>query len=128
MQVYAFWFIALTLNFAYLRVQIVNGNNNATKVAQYIQHKIGSDALIETYDSELIFLLANPIHYPPDQVQFDLNRRYYLKENLDISYDPSTVNFSYLIDRPYSRMWQLYSPMLEKGHFQLVYGAGEYQI
>jgi 4-amino-4-deoxy-L-arabinose transferase-like glycosyltransferase len=119
---------SISFNMYAMYYQIKNGDNYPTQVSEYVKQNITSNALIETYESELIFLLDNPTHYPPDQVQIELNRRTFLGQKIDILYNPSNIKFDYLIDGPNSKMWQLYTPLLEQGHFLLVYEAGDYKI
>jgi hypothetical protein len=119
---------AVSLNIFILHNQFVEGNDNASQVAEYVKQSIGSDALIETFESELMFLLDNPIHYPPDQVHIDLNRRIFLGQDVNVVYDPTPINFRYLIVGPMSTNWQLYASTLQQEHFQLIYEVGDYQI
>ena len=123
-----FLVLVVSLNFAYLRIHVITGDNYATRVAEYVKQTIDSDAVIETYESELMFLLNNPYHFPPDQVEIELNRRYYLGQDINITYDPTPVNFRYLIVGPISTMWQLYTPLLQKDQFQMIYELGPYSI
>jgi hypothetical protein len=119
---------AVLLNISSMRYQFISGNNFPSQIAEYVKQNIGSNELIETYESPLIFLLNNPLHYPSDQVHVALNKRTFFGENVDITYDPSHLEFKYLIDGPMSKMWQLYTSFLAQGHFQLKYQAGDYQV
>jgi hypothetical protein len=85
--------------------------------------------LIETYDSELFFLLNRPYHYPSDQVHVQLIRRTFLYEdNIKIDYDPLAADPDYLVVGPHSKQWRLYDDVLKVGAFQLVKSYKRYQI
>jgi len=85
--------------------------------------------LIETYDSELLFLLNRPYHYPPDQIVVELIRRtFHYEDYTDIDYDPLAANPDYLIVGPHSKQWQLYDPVLRTGAFRLLQSYKRYQI
>ena len=98
------------------------------QVAEYFYNNVDSDALVETYDSELHFLLRQPIHYPPDEVQIDLNRRTFLKQPISILYDPLIFNPQYLVIGPRGEGWQLYEPVVQSNEFQLVQEFLGYRI
>ncbi len=118
----------MVMNIAFLRYQISLGNADALRIAAYIHQHIGADALIETYESELLFLIDNPVHYPPDQIQVELNRWLFLHQEVKIPYDPSQVDFRYLIVGPSCALWQLYTPLLEQEQFNPIFVAGRYTI
>ena len=86
------------------------------------------NALIETYESELFFLLNRRYHYPPDQVHVDLIRRNSFGERVKIDYDPLTANPDYLVVGPQSKFWDFYDPYLKTGAFQLVRKNNRYEI
>jgi 4-amino-4-deoxy-L-arabinose transferase-like glycosyltransferase len=119
---------SVTFNIYMTYYQIITGNDDPAKVANYVRENIRPDAQIESYESQILFLVDNPIHYPPDQVQLLLDQRTFLEKEIYKIYDPSQVKFEYLIDGPNSKLWHLYIPLLEQGHFQLIYEAGDYKI
>jgi hypothetical protein len=84
--------------------------------------------LIETYESELFFLLKRRYHYPPDQVHVELIRRNSLGERVSITYDPLAEHPDYLVVGPQSKFWDLYDPYLRTGAFRLVRDYSRYQI
>jgi hypothetical protein len=85
-------------------------------------------ALIETYESEIMFLLDRPVHYPPDQVHVELNRRTFLAQNVTIAYDPLAANPDYLVIGSQASLWRLYGPVLMKGAFRPWRNFGYYQV
>jgi hypothetical protein len=87
-----------------------------------------SDSIIETYDSELFFLLERPYHYPPDQIHVELNRRTFLNQHVSIDYDPLAADPDYLVAGPHSKLWKLYDDAVQSGSFRLVQAYGRYDI
>lgn len=118
----------LGLNYLGLSHAANNANSDAYKVAEYVAMYVAPDAVVETYDSELLFFLDGPYHYPPDYVVFELNRRFFLQENIEISYDPLPEDSDYLIIGPFGKMWGLYQPALDSGAFKLVVSFNQYSI
>jgi hypothetical protein len=104
-------------------------NDYTEKVAQYLNQSIPSDALIETYDSELLFLVQRRFSYPPDQVQVELNKRAFLSKQVDIQYDPMLVDPDYIVVGPSSNMWKLYdSALAQQKSWQLIYEIPNYRV
>jgi len=116
------------MNLTFLHYQITLGNNDALKVSEYVKKHISTDELIETYESELLFMIDNPVHFPPDQTQVELNRRLFLKQEIDLPYNPEHEQFRYLIEGPSSVLWQLYTPILEQDQFKTLFTSGGYTI
>jgi 4-amino-4-deoxy-L-arabinose transferase-like glycosyltransferase len=91
-----------------------------TRVAEFLNTSTPSDSLIETYESELFFLLDRRYHYPPDAVHVELNRRTFLHEDVPIPYDPLEADPDYLVVGRMSRMWRLYDEVIASGTFRRV--------
>ena len=69
---------------------VVEADDSYKEVVRFINDNTPAGALIETYESELFFLLNRRYHYPPDQVHVDLIRRNSLGERVKIdSQSPS---------------------------------------
>jgi hypothetical protein len=98
------------------------------RLADHLNHHIPAGSLIETYDTEVFFVLNQPYHFPPDQVHVALNRRTFLEQDVTITYDPLAADPDYLVVGPNGRMWQLYEPVLERGAFELVQQYGWYDL
>jgi hypothetical protein len=103
-------------------------DNAVFKVAEYINKNVPSGVLVETYESEQLFLLDRDYHYPPDQMQVDLNRRSFLGEQITLNYDPLSSNPDYLILGPMNKLWGLYDPNFINRQFRPVYAQGDYVI
>jgi hypothetical protein len=106
----------------------VEPDDSLVEAARFLNTQTEPNALIETYDSELFFLLDRGYHYPPDAVQHQLNRRAFLGQHIVTDYDPLAFNPDYLVVGPMSRFWGLYQPALESGAFDLVQNCGRYSI
>ena len=104
------------------------GDASVVQASRFLNTSTPSDALIETYDSELFLLLDRPYHYPPAQVHVDLNRRAFLGQDVSIDYDALAADPGFLVVGPFSRMWRLYEPILRTGAFRLVQTYGPYEV
>ena len=100
----------------------------ALEVAALLNTRTPPGARIETYESELHFLLNRPYHYPPDQVHVDLNRRMLLGEQAPIAYDPLAADPDYLVVGSFAGWNGLYEPVLQSGAFRLTNHVGGYDI
>ena len=107
---------------------VVKADASALEVVEFLNTRTSSDSIIETYDSELFFLLNRPYHYPPDQIHVELNRRTFLKQHLSIDYDPLAADPDYLVVGPYSKLWKLYDRAVQSGSFRLVQPYGRYEV
>jgi hypothetical protein len=117
--------VPLTLVTVY-RGYAVETSDRLLRAAQFLNTQTPPDALVETYEAELHFLLQRRYHYPPDQLHVELTRRAYLDQNVPIEYDPLAANPDYLVVGRIGRTWWLYNPALT--HFRLVADDGEYTI
>ncbi len=112
---------ALPLTLQLLHQRYTSNSGQALyEVAHFLNTETANDALIESYDSELFFMLDRPYHYPADQLQVDLGRRTYWGQDVAIDYDPLAANPDYLVVGQNSRLWGLYDSVLETGAFRLV--------
>jgi hypothetical protein len=107
---------------------VVKADASALKVVEFLNTRTLSDSIIETYDSELFFLLERPYHYPPDQIHVELNRRTFLNQHVSIDYDPLAADPDYLVAGPHSKLWKLYDDAVQSGSFRLVQAYGRYDI
>jgi hypothetical protein len=114
---------------ALYKTYVLDTDTSVQQAAEFLNSQTRPNALIETYDSELFFLLNRPYHYPPDQVHVQLTRRTFLYEdNIKIDYDPLAADPDYLVVGPHSKQWRLYDDVLKVGAFQLVKSYKRYQI
>ncbi len=124
--------VAMTLPLtllAYQRYYFGNLDRSAQRVAEFFNTQTPPDTLIETYESELHFLLNRPYHFPPDQLHVELNRRSLLQEkDVPIDYDPLAANPDYLVVGRFTRENDLYEPVLASGAFRLLFQDGLYDV
>ncbi len=98
-------------------------------VAAYLREAANPDDLIETYESELMFLLGDRrFHYPSDQVSIDLTKRMLTERSTVVDYDPLTADPDYLVVGPFSLYLQLYDPWETSGEFTLIKEFPGYEI
>ncbi len=84
---------------------------------------------VETYESELHFLLNQPYHFPHDQLHVDLGMRSLLvNEDVVIDYDPLVADPDYLVVGRFTRENQLYEPILATDAFVLAWEDGLYAV
>jgi hypothetical protein len=123
-------FIVINIGFVIISLEFIptEAESGIFLVSEYFENRVDEDALVETYDSELIFLLRQPIHYPPDSFHVDLNRRTYLRQPIVVSYDLTSVNPDYIIEGPQSQKWQLYKPIVETENYQFVHEYTGYKV
>ena len=107
---------------------VVDADASVQQVAEFLNTQTGPHALIETYDSELFFLLNRRYHYPPDQTHVELIRRTLLRQDVSIDYDPLAADPDYLVVGPYSKVWQLYDAVLATGTFRLLRTYSRYDV
>jgi len=117
------------LSFHNIYFLYINSSDTSPKeVSDFINDNTKKNALVETYEMELHFLLNRPYHYPPDQIQLDLNRKRFMKQIVSIYYDPIKNNPDYLIVGPMARMWGLYESEIIKENFKILKKIGPYSI
>lgn len=128
------WFAALLLAIAlplallsYQRYYFVT-DQAAFRVAAYLNSATSPDALIETYESELHFLLNRRYHYPPDQVHVELNRRSLLSQDTPIAYDPLAANPDYLVVGRFAAGNDLYAAAIASGQFREIMRDERYRV
>ncbi|MBI1880034.1 MAG: hypothetical protein HYR94_17755 [Chloroflexi bacterium] len=105
-----------------------NNDTSVLQVIHFLNTTTPQDSQIETWESELFFLLDRSYHYPPAQVMVNLNHRLFLDQNVSVEYDPLAANPDYLVIGPYGRRKHFYEPLLETGAFRLLQTMGPYQI
>lgn len=105
-----------------------NRDQSASEVCAYLNERMTSSDVVETYDMELLFMLRRKYHYPPVNTQVDLNRRTFLGENTAIRYDPLASDPDYLVIGPQSKIWGLYDAVLQQHSFKLDRHFARYDV
>jgi len=119
--------IPLTL-LALHRYYITYNDPSALQVANFLNTRAETNSLIETYESEIHFLLDRSYHYPPDQIHVELNRRSLLGHNVVVDYDPLAADPDYLVVGTFAHGNHLYDPVLTPKTFRLLRTYGDYEI
>jgi hypothetical protein len=97
------------------------------EVIEFLNRHIQPDALIETYESELLFLLHQPYHYPPAQLDIGLIQRGW-EQHLELPYDALEANPDYVVVGEFGRRAGIYRTAVAKGQIHLLRTMGHYQI
>ncbi len=106
----------------------IYADDSIKDVVRFLNNETPQNALIETYETELFFLLNRRYHYPPDQVHVELLRRTLLSEKVQVDYDPLATNPDYLVVGFQSHWWKFYDPYLKTGDFHLLKMYPKYRI
>lgn len=111
----------------YQGIAIKNQENFVYQTAAFI-NALPETIRIESYESELFFLINRTYHYPPDQLHVAIIRRNLENIPLSISYDPLFYDPDYLVLGKFNFYWGVYAPELITRHFTLIKTFGPYQI
>ena len=118
---------ALTLAALGLARYYPDDDHSAQRVAAAL-NAMPPGTRVETYESELHFLLDQPYHYPPDQVHVELNRRSLLGQATPVAYDPLVSDPDVLVVGTFARGNDLYTPVLTSGAFRQIIRDGAYEV
>ncbi|RRR74705.1 MAG: hypothetical protein EI684_06435 [Candidatus Viridilinea halotolerans] len=125
----ALFFVAAAMSFTGLTfVRFYAEDERAAQRVANALNALPDDTRIETYESELHFLLEHPYHFPQDQIHVDLNYRSLLGEQVEINYDPLVADPAYLVVGRFTRDNQLYEPILATDAFALAWEDGVYAV
>ncbi len=93
---------------------------NPQAAALNLQEILPTNALVETYESEIMFLSPTTrYHYPPDQVSIKAIDRGTIDPGSSLDYDPLQANPDYLLLGDFGKSWGIYDAVLEQGAFKL---------
>lgn len=111
-------------------LQFISGSHNMLQeMANYINLETNEEDIIELYDSELLPFLNRSYHYPPDQIQVELNKRTFLQmKDVQINYDPLSIDPDYVLIGNYGELWGLYAPLIESGKIILIQEYPPYKL
>lgn len=113
---------------SFFAVNIPTSGREVQAVVDFIHEYTQETDMIETYESQLFIYLDRTYHYPPDQIQIDLNRRTILLENNRISYNPLDFDPDYIVEGPVTRNWGLYRELVDSETFSIVKEFPNYTI
>jgi hypothetical protein len=121
--IFAIFFVSATvpLTILTLVISFTRWYDHSAKLAsEYLERYTPPHALIETYESEIMFLTDRRFNYPPDQFHVDLTVRQLIDPTYPIKYDPLLFDPDYLVVGTFARNSNLYDPWIEAGYFVLV--------
>ncbi len=111
--------LAFVITSGIVLLVFLTSHTGAAQTAAYLNQNTPPTARIETYDSELFFMLERPYHYPPASVSVTGIQNDSLGQNQPILYDPLSGDPDYLVVGPFSRKWKIYDAVLAAGEFAL---------
>jgi 4-amino-4-deoxy-L-arabinose transferase-like glycosyltransferase len=121
------YMVTLTAHSLYVTF-IAKADASILEAANYLNTASDPDALIETYESELFFLLNRRFHYPPDYVHIELYKRRFSRGQTAINYNPQPFSPDYLVVGKFAKSWNLYEKALENGSFDALALFGDYTV
>ncbi len=83
--------------------------------------------MIETYESELLFLLNRPYHYPPAQINVEFLPQMWKQERY-LSYEAIGSNPDYAVVGEFGRWAGIHRMLVETGKVRLIHRVGRYQV
>ena len=101
---------------------------SVAEVTQYIENTTDEDVLVETYESELFFLLDRDYHYPPDETDVQIISKVFLNNDETYHYDPLAVNPDILVVGQFGNLSKIYDQVLASGDFRKVKSIQGYDI
>lgn len=133
----AMFMLNVTWVIGLIRVNVFPGVA-AQSAAEYVNARAPAKAVVETYESEVLFYLQRPYHFPPDATHVALVRQQLDRYNqgqsvsgndLNFDYDALAANPDYVIVGPADSLWYApYATVLQSGAFEPVYAVGRYQV
>lgn len=103
-------------------------DSSAVATARWLNAHTAPNAVIESYESELFFLLNRRYHYPPDQTNVEMIRRSLDGASVTYAYDARVADPDYLIIGTVGRESGLYARALAENAFCLAETIGGYEI
>lgn len=97
------------------------------EVVTYLHSRVPNHALIETYESELLFLLNRRYHYPPAQLNVDFIPQMWKKER-HLTYDALEADPDYVVVGEFGRWAGIYRTLINTGQVRLILQVGRYQV
>jgi hypothetical protein len=112
----------------YLFGLYTNPGASVAEVTQYIESITEDEDLIETYESELFFLLDRRYHYPPDEIHVKVISRVLIGNDETYDYDPLSTDPDLLVIGPLGNASKIYEQVLSSGEFQFIESFQGYEI
>lgn len=101
---------------------------SVSELTDHIESITQEDDLIETYESELFFLLDRRYHYPPDEISVQIISQELISNEKTYDYDPLEADPDYLVVGHFGATSKIYEQVLASGEFNLVSSIQGYDI
>lgn len=111
------------------RFAVTPADDSAAAMARHLNSETPPGARIETYESELTFLLERPHHSPPVRTHVEMIRNHQRGDmTTTVAYDALEADPDYLVVGPFSYTARLYEPFIESGDFRPLRSEGPYDL
>jgi len=120
--------VVLNHTVVYLYKLYSNPGTPVSEVTQYLESITGENDLIETYESELFFLLDRRYHYPPDEIDVEVIAKTSLFDSTPYSYDPLEADPDYLVIGHFAGLSAIYEPVITSGEFESIKTFSNYEV
>ncbi len=130
----SFLALVLIITMVPITMQQITNSYTATSVAPlqqlatYLNYQTPPDTIVESYESELFFLLERPYHFPPDQMNVEMIQRNELQKQIPFTYDALVADPDYLVVGDFARNAGIYDEVIAAGHFWLVQRYDSYDL
>jgi hypothetical protein len=129
MALHCFFPLYRTSLYEEIAATLSGGNNTAQRFARYINTHVSPDALIESWEWEIDFFTNHTYHHPPASVLDLLTRHIFLGQPYAYDmYDFEQYHPDYIIDGPFSKWTELYSPNHLRQTYELTVSIGDYDL
>jgi hypothetical protein len=96
------------------------------RVVSFINNKTPQGSTVETYESELLFLLQRPVHFPPAQLNVALIRNDWTSAHARYDYDVTRLTADYLVVGVFGQ--RLYPNAIVSGRYRQLRTFGHYVV
>ena len=120
--------LLLPFTLSYLYNLYTKPGISVAEVTQYIENTTEDDVLVETYESELYFLLDRDYHYPPDETDVQIISKVFLNSDEAYEYDPLAVDPDLLVIGQFADLSRIYDQVLSSGEFRLIKTFPDYEL
>ncbi len=111
-----------------VRLILASPDTSLQSFADYLRHHISPQAVVESWEWQIDPLVDLAYHHPPNSLVDQLTAIDRYHEDIEINYDPFEHHPDYLIDGPWSKAWDLYTPYLAAGCCTQVLSIDTYDL
>jgi len=115
--------------YSFARLLSAAPDDSVVEVAHWLNTQTPAGARVETFESELMFLLERPYHYPSVQTHIQMIELHQRGDTTTaVAYDALAADPDYLVIGPFAATARLYEPFAERGNFRLTRQFGPYHV